>query len=476
MVGSFTMECDGGTVRSPARSAVRFRTATDRLLMFGHPENSPSGLIGPRLAVVFGFASMFVFPAIPIGHTQAIDATLVLTAALVLFHPRIIFGASFPLLLLVMLPLVQSALATLSAGTAINPGIMPKTLVSYFLCYFPLVSGCELMRAGRLREVVLGVSFALPVHALVAVYQMISFDRLGTLPLLDLMATNPGMVMTSETAAEYAEFVQRPFGLFAEPSAMAACVGPWLLLVLIFMANQDRWPALRVHRGILALALIAGCFLMAVSQSGQAVIIVAGTVVALLASFAGKEDAPARRSRFWVLAAVAGLVVATATALKLSFSGVVDARTDASWEVRFNAFGFLPNALLHDVWTFLFGVGPGECYSMIQANALFAQNLPPKVGAVWSVTGGYVAETGVLGLFCIGVIAWLAAVSIWRSTARTVGIVCGLVWFTGILLATSYIAQPSIWFFLAVLLNWSEQFGFRELAMGRGSTAVLATR
>jgi hypothetical protein len=443
--------------------------------MFGHPENSPSGLIGPRLAVVFGFASMFVFPAIPIGRTQAIDATLILTAGLVFFHPRIIFGATFPLMLLVMLPLVQSALATLSAGTAINPGIMPKTLVSYFMCYFPLVSGCELMRAGRLREVVLGVSLALPVHALVAVYQIISFDRLGTVPLLDLMATNPGMVMTSETAAEYAEFVQRPFGLFAEPSAMAACIGPWLLLILILVANQDRKPELRADRGILALALIAGCFLMAVSQSGQAVITVAGAAVALLASFAGKRDASARRSRFWVLAATAGLLVATAIAVRWSFTDV-EARTESSWDVRLSAFAFLPNALLHDVWTFLFGVGPGECYSMIQASARFAQNLPPKVGAIWSITGGYVAETGVLGLFCIGVIAWLAAVSIWRSTARTVGIVCGLVWFTGILLATSYIAQPSIWFFLAVLLNWSEQFGLRELAMARGSTAVLATR
>jgi hypothetical protein len=445
--------------------------------MFGHSENSPSGLIGPRLAFLFGFASMFVFPAIPIGNTQALDATFFLTAGLLFFHPRILFGTSFPLMLLVMLPMVQSALAVQISGASINAALIPKTLVSFYLTMLPLVPACELVRAGRLREVLLGVSFALPVHALVAVYQMIAFEQQGTLPLLNLMATNPGMGMSSETAVGYVEFVQRPFGLFAEPSAMAACVGPWLVLILMVMANQERWPAIRVHRGILALALVSGYFLMAVSQSGQAVINVAGTAMAFLVSFAGRKDDSARRARFWALAAIAGLLVATAMVVKSSFGGeVLEARTEGSWESRLGAFAFLPNALLHDVWTFLFGVGPAQSYTMIQLSARFAQNLPPKIGAVWSVTGGYVAETGVLGLFCIGMIGWLAAVSIWRSAARMLGILSGLVWVTGILFATSYGGQPSIWFFLAVLLSWSEQFGFRELATDRRSTAILATR
>src|SRR6516162_11837290 len=98
--------------------------------MLGDSEKSPSELIGPRLAVVFGFASMFVFPAIPIGRTAALDTTLVLTIALMLLHPRIIFGASFPLMALVMLPLVQSALAVQISGAALEAATMPKTLVA----------------------------------------------------------------------------------------------------------------------------------------------------------------------------------------------------------------------------------------------------------------------------------------------------------------------------------------------------------
>jgi hypothetical protein len=453
--------------------------------MLGDSEKSPSELIGPRLAVVFGFASMFVFPAIPIGRTAALDTTLVLTIALMLLHPRIIFGASFPLMALVMLPLVQSALAVQISGAALEAATMPKTLVAYYLCMLPLVSACELMRAGRLREVVLGVSLALPVHALIAVYQMIVFDREGALPLLALMATNPGMSMSSETAAGYAEFIQRPFGLFAEPSAMAACVGPWLVLIVILMANQERWPALRVHRGILILAVTAGCFLMAVSQSGQAIINIAGVTVAVLASVAGSKDASARRSRFWAFAAIAALLLVTAIVVRSSFSDTarttfgdtaLNERTASSWAGRLSSFGFLPSALLHDVWTFLFGVGPGQSYPMILLGARFAQNLPPGVSAVWSVTGGYVAEAGMVGLLCIAAIGWMAAVSIWRSSARMLGIVCSLVWLSGVLIATSHTGQPSIWFFLAVLLNWSQQLGFREVALPGSSRAVFATR
>jgi hypothetical protein len=94
----------------------------------------------------------------------------------------------------------------------------------------------------------------------------------------------------------------------------------------------------------------------------------------------------------------------------------------------------------------------------------FTGRLLPEVEAVWSITGGYVAETGIIGLACLGVIAVAIAVSIWRSAERTLGIACALVWFAGILFATSYTQQPAIWFFLAVLLNWNKQFGLRQIA------------
>ena len=450
--------------------------------MLGHSDNSPSELIGPRLAFVFGFASMFVFPAIPIGNTQAIDATLILTAALILLRPAVIFGPGLPLILLVIVPLVQSSLIARITG-AIDPPLMAKTVVAYFLCVLPLLAGCELMRSGRLREVLIGVSFALPVHALVAIYQIISFEH-GFFPLFDLMATNPGMAMSPEIAAINAQLIQRPFGLFAEPSAMTACVGPWLVLIVAFMANQDRWLALRINSWILALAVTAGFFLMAASRSGQAVINLAGIALALVASLAGKRNASTHRGRFWALVAVATLLVATAISLKSGFSAettssgetYLEDRTGGSWAGRLTSIGFVSTALLHDVGTFLFGVGAGQSYSMIQSHARFARDLPPGVDTVWSVTGSYAIETGVFGLLCIGAIAWLAAVSIWQSTERSLGVVCALIWLTAVLFATSYAGQPSLWFFLAVLLNWSKQLGLREPALAARSTGVLATR
>jgi hypothetical protein len=446
--------------------------------MFSHSENSRIGRVGPRLAVVFGFACMFAFPAIPIGRRLAIDATILLTAAWVFLYPRIIFGPSLPFIVLVMLPLVQSILATWISGSAIDPAMMPKSVVAYFLSVIPMVAAYELIRAGRLREVLIGVLFALPVHATIAVYQIITFDQ-GTLPLLGLMDTNPGMAMSSETAALYAEFTRRPFGLFAEPSAMAACVGPWLVLFAGLVTDKDRWPALRMPRGILALGLMAGCFLLAVSQSGQTALVLAGMVMALSATAVRREKASTARSHsLRGVAVLLAAIVATAIGVSNIFGELgMEARTESSWSARLNSLTFVSNALLHDVWTFLFGVGPGQSFPMIEHGARFARNLPPNVSSIWSLTGSYVAETGLFGLLCIGAIAFVAAVSIWESAERTLGIACAVVWLTGIVFATSYSQQPAIWFFLAVLLNWSKQLGFREaVAVSGKSAGVFATR
>jgi hypothetical protein len=385
-----------------------------------------------------------------------------------------------------MVPFLQSSLALLAVGGVIAPETMPKHTVQYFLSVVPFVAAYELLRAGRFRQVLIGVSLAIPVHALIGMYQMYTFDR-GSLPFLDLMATNPGMAIPIEVSEGYAEFTRRPFGLFAEPSAMAACIGPWLVLIAGLAANPTQSPALRVHRALLGVALLSGCFLLAVSQSGQAPFVLAGIALALLSTLARKDETPARPWRSWAaVALLLGVVVTTAIEYASLFgqagyeagakSTAMEARADSSWERRLNSFLFVWDALSHDVKTFLFGVGPGQAYPLIIGSGRFTGRLQPEITAVWSITGGYVAETGVLGLACIGVITGAMAVSIWKSANRTFGIACAFVWLTGVLLATSYVQQPSLWFFLALLLNWSKQFGLRQIsALPGNSTRAWAT-
>src|SRR5713101_7262139 len=225
----------------------------------GHPHNFFTGRYGAYIAVVFGFANLFSFPAIPIGNTFAIDATLAMTAGLLFLHPTLFFGPGFPFILLLIAPLVQGGLAGLASGGVIAPGLIPKTIVTYLLDVIPLVAAYEILRAGRIRQFLLGVSLAIPAHALIAMYQIRAFDQ-GFIPFLDILSTNPGMGMPSEISEFYADFVQRPFGLFPEPSSMAGCIGPWLVLFAGLASNPARSPALRVHRGILGLALLSGCF------------------------------------------------------------------------------------------------------------------------------------------------------------------------------------------------------------------------
>src|SRR5713226_5095894 len=101
--------------------------------MLGHPHNLFTGRVAGYLAVAFGFACMFVFPAIPIGNSVGIDPALAMTAALLFLYPTIFFGPSFPFILLMMVPQVQSALAWFASGGAFAPAMMPKNVVAFFL-------------------------------------------------------------------------------------------------------------------------------------------------------------------------------------------------------------------------------------------------------------------------------------------------------------------------------------------------------
>lgn len=446
--------------------------------MLGRSHKLLTGRYGAQIAGVFGFACMFSFPAlpIPIGNAATLDPSQLMTVAMLLLQPSIFFGPSFPIILLIMAPMVQSALAWFASGGAFAPGLMLKNIIVYFRDVLPLVAAFEVLRAGRFRQLLIGVCVALVVHSFLGMYQMYAFTQ-GFVPFLDIMSTNPGLAIPPEISADYAQYVARPFGLFAEPSAMAGCIGPWLVLIAGLATNTTR---LRVHRGILALALLSGCFLLAVSESGQSPVILAGLVVGVGGTLIRRDAASATRGRTWA-AAVLMLGVVVATGLKYASlfgqrEGGLEGRQDSSWDRRLNSFQFVFDALSHDVQTFLFGVGPGQTYSMIASGMRFTGGLGPEVTSVWSVTGGYVVETGVFGLACLAVIAGAAAVSIWTSTERTLGISCALVWFLGILFATNYSAQPAIWFFLAVLLNWNKQFGLRQVEAFPGKSArVLAT-
>ena len=182
-----------------------------------------------RLATVVSFSSFFVFPAIPIGRTVAITIPLVLAAALALVWVRRLRTSDWGPYAWMIAPAVVSGCYVVLVGAALAPDIVPKAVIATAMSLFVVIPARRLLRSGSGEQFVLGAAYAILVHAALGAYQVFQFDR-GEFPFADLMRTNPAMALLAEDTPTYVEYVKRPFGLFAEPSAMAACVGPWLVM------------------------------------------------------------------------------------------------------------------------------------------------------------------------------------------------------------------------------------------------------
>ena len=219
-----------------------------------------------RLATLVSFSSFFVFPAIPVGRTGALTIPFFLAAALAVIWLRRLRTSEWWPYAWIMAPLVVSGCYVLIVGAALAPAVVPKAVVAVALPLFVLIPARHLLRGGYGERFVLGAAYAILVHAAVGAYQVFAFER-AQFPFAELMRTNPGMAMSPEEIPTYVEYVKRPFGLFAEPSAMAACVGPWLVLITTALFARPR-DGSRGRTAILALALASGLALVRRVQVG----------------------------------------------------------------------------------------------------------------------------------------------------------------------------------------------------------------
>src|SRR5205823_6259127 len=118
------------------------------------------------------------------------------------------------------------------------------------------------------REVLAAAAAAIVVHGLVGIYQAYSFAN-DEFPLLFLFK-NPSFKSMEEWHQVYARYIKRPCGLFPEPSAMGASLGPWLVLLSGLLIDPAPAKALGWRGGRSAVAAVAGGFaLVAMSRSGS---------------------------------------------------------------------------------------------------------------------------------------------------------------------------------------------------------------
>lgn len=419
----------------------------------GRPDSGPRA--AHRLATVaafsFGFFAFLPYPAIPAGNNTAVQLGSLVTLALVV--P--LFWASWKrqplyLYILLLLPLCTSAAKVALTGQS-GLDICLKAVLTFALPCLTLLAAMEYAPRWSL-QIMTGIAVATILHVLVGCWQQYVFLTGGEFPLLFLYQ-NPSFLSVAEQANTIVRYIQRPFGLFPEPSAMSSSLAPWVLIWMTQICGLLRFSARpsRFQRSLFATAALGGLALIISSRSGHAM---ATLLAVLLFGVVWMARARASVRNFLAMVIVFGVVLPLAVWLTLlalgdRFGGA--GGTNQSWLDRSESLivGF-------KLWiqggaaSLLFGLGWGLSASMLSNHY--------ALDAVWSVLLTYVYETGLIGA---AVVAWFAIhlIRTWRK-ARFSMVWAGVlfVWLVGVTLTTSYSQLLPIWLTLGFLIVWPQVF------------------
>jgi hypothetical protein len=425
-------------------------------------------------AAVFLFALICFFPnpGLPIGANTGLQAgqivaLLSLPVVLILGLPK----RQTLTVLLLILPVLLSGLLVVVTDRAVSNEVAFNSIVAMVLVLVVLLPAGKMVHERYTVALLSGVAWAIVLNAVVGLYQVYRFAQ-DEAPLVGLYQ-NPSFANFIDNDPElYALYVKRPFGLFPEPSAMAASIGPWLILI----AGLLLYPKLRqeMTRGTLAqllLAVVCGVVLILISRSGFTIWLLAGLVLIMLPYLKDRVLRLYRPGSLIVLMALV-LVGATLVALSFTFIGTrLDIQENSSWSARLASIVWSLTYLGTSPSNMLYGVGPGQSNLILSSGSF---DLPAAsfggltVTAVWSVVLTYILETGLLGALALVLVLIMILRAIFRSSAHLVGLSCLAVWLAGVIFTTSYLPLLPIWLFLGVLLGWNRIFQVRATVNGLG--------
>ena len=422
-------------VPRPHRDAVRAARAL----------RAPVGLFCAAL----GFFCFLPYPAVAVGNASAVQignvmvALLGIPAVLVSWKRRPYWV--FPLLV------APACVATLKAAVAGHDqlDVCLKTLAVWGLSCMTILA-TQLCAPRYAVPMLVGVAASCLLHAAVGLLQMYSFAQ-GEFPLVGLYA-NPSFLSVQDNAHIIARYIQRPFGVFPEPSAMSASLAPWVLILLALSLGLLRtWspitPAQRLMFGGAALGALG---LIIVSRSGHA----APTTLAVVA-LVGMWFLRARATGRTFLAVLVVFGIFVPAVVFLAARSVGDrlggktAFGNSSWGERADSLrhGF-HLATQSDLPTNLFGMGVGLMSPALKESA--------GLDAVFSVLLTYVFETGVVGALACALVAY-ALFRVWAASRfDLVFALVGGVWLVGITVITSYENLLPLWVTLGWLTVWNE--------------------
>jgi hypothetical protein len=298
-------------------------------------------------------------------------------------------------------------------------------------------------------------AFAILVHSLIGFYQIYSF-RNEEFPLLFLYK-NPSFRSLEEWSPVYARYIKRPCGLFPEPSAMAASLGPWLVLLTGFILDPVQAKRLGWRSGKGAAAVACGFVLLPLSRSGCTFAIMAAVMVLCVAKFRGQFTSFGVGKLLSLTAVLLGGIGVLAYAIS-GLSQGYEERIASSWGVRGMSIqaGLTSNI---ELGSLAFGVGPGQSPPII-GRKLAGVPLTEDEGtlAIFSLTVCYYMETGLIGACAMLAVLMIALRAIVRSSAVLLGLCSLATWIVGVGAATSYMSLSAIWFYLGLMLCWDRLF------------------
>ena len=281
-----------------------------------------------RAAWLFAFACFFPYPALAIGRTNGLQVSQAAALAAIPFLVARPPGRSFWALLLVLGPVFVSMFLHHMFADVPSPDVFVKAPIALALAVLVIWPADWLADRDLFREVLAAAGAAIVLHSLIGLLQLYSFSK-DQFPLLFLYV-NPSFMSVQEWARKcrsgggYALYNARPCGLFPEPSAMAASLGPWTVLLAGLLLNPGLRRRLGWRRAWPVIPPVAcGCLLLAISQSGFTFALVA----ALLVICAGEVWRMVHAPRPSQLVMVALVLLSVASVLNYAISRFGSDRT-----------------------------------------------------------------------------------------------------------------------------------------------------
>lgn len=410
----------------------------------------------------FCFFCFFPYPAIPIGKTTGMQVSQILA---LIYFPFLIFRFSkkyYWATILILGPLLISAVINEITMSTISSMIMLKTIASRILIFMVFFVGGNLIKKGNIQNLLYGASWAIFIHSLIGFFQIICF-KLNVFPLkMAILYQNPTFPISQKTISTYVLYIKRPMGLFPEPSAMASSIGPWIVLLVGIILYPDFFTGLtRKYRIFFIIVSIASLIVIIFSKSGY----IFGLFLCLFLLLIPKLYLSLKN--IWSIKKILFILISISTIIGTAIVGFIIFKersgiNNLSWQMRFSSLNIGNSILFKDIKEFLFGLGTGQSHLHLVMNLPYYDK--NGIHAIWSILINYFAETGVIGIIASIILLLIILHAILHSPgiARWIGLVSLFAWLFGITFTTSYWCLFSIWLFLALLLSW-DVFFYRKV-------------